>query len=93
MIVMREIMNAKQTQGPSLQTQSGMACGGLVQSRSRHLAESSPYRINDPWLSCRLEANALIEQGFEPASDIGLVKRAYRHQLPSVGDSETAICS
>jgi hypothetical protein len=39
--------------------------------RGSHLAESSPYPINDPWLSCRLEAKALIEQGFEPASDIG----------------------
>jgi hypothetical protein len=72
---MREIMNAKQTQSiPATPARGG--CGGLVQSRSRHLAESAPYRINDPWLSCRLEANALIEQGFEPASDIGLVKRA-----------------
>jgi hypothetical protein len=58
-----------------------VACGGLVQSRSRHLAESSPYRINDPWLSCRSEANPLIEQGFEPASEIGPVKR------PSVEES------
>ena len=54
-------------------------CGGLVQSRSRHLAESSLYRINDPWLSCRLEANALIEQELEPASDIRPVKRPYDH--------------
>ena len=27
-------------------------------------------RLSDPWLNCRLEAKALIEQGFEPASDI-----------------------
>ena len=42
----------------------------------RNTVQSSPYRINDPWLSCRLEANALIEQEFELASDIRPVKRA-----------------
>ncbi len=48
-------MNAKQTQvHPCNPSQGG--CGGLVHSRSRHMAESSPYRINDPWLSCRIEA-------------------------------------
>jgi hypothetical protein len=76
MIVMREIMNAKQTQVHPCNSTRG-ACGGLVQSRSRHPAEQSPYRINDPRLSRRLEANTLIEQGFEAASDIGPVKRAW----------------
>ena len=57
-----------------------------MQSRSRHLAESSPYRINDPWLSCRLEANALIEQEFELASDIRPVKRACDHKRGGLPD-------
>jgi hypothetical protein len=70
MMVMRENERKANAVHPGNPSQGG--CGALVQSRSRHLAESSPYRINDPWLSCRLEANALIEQGFEPASDIVL---------------------
>jgi hypothetical protein len=48
----------------------------------RNTVQSSPYRINDPWLSCRLEANALIEQEFELASDTGPVKRRKRGGIP-----------
>src|SRR5215472_3597867 len=44
MIVMREIMNAKQTQVHPCTPARG-ACGGLVQSLSRHLAESSPAEV------------------------------------------------
>ncbi len=74
MNVMREILNAEQTQVHPCNPSQGWL------RRLSSIALSPPgrivaYRINDPWLSCRLEANALIEQGCEPASDIGPVKR------------------
>ena len=53
--------------------------GNLSQGWLRRLGSIALSSINDPWLSCRLEVDALIEQGFEPASDIGPVKRACRH--------------
>ena len=65
---MREMVNAKQTQvHPG--NPAGVAAEALFNARSRYLAESSPCRISNPWLNSRFEANALIEQGFEPASD------------------------
>jgi hypothetical protein len=66
---MREIMNAKQTQVHPWNPSQGWL-RRLSQSRSVTWPNRDPYRINDPSLSCRLEANALIEQGFELASDI-----------------------
>ena len=59
-----------------------------VREFQAHVTQAAQGRIvalpEWPRLNCRFEANALIEQGFEPASDtLVLGKRADRHQLPN----------
>jgi len=83
MIVMREIVNAKQTQ---------VHPGNPNQGWLRRLclsALSLPGRIvalpEWPRFNCRFEANALIEQGFEPASDTLVLGNTLGHWRTAPG--------
>jgi hypothetical protein len=62
MIVMREITNAKQTQVHPCNPSQGWLRRLSSIALSSH-GRIGAYQMNDPWLICRLEANALIKHG------------------------------